>query len=70
MSTPVQAGTTTLSLLVIVVIVIIIIIYFIHFFLYFNICIIIYQFHTFSSWQAVSQPALAVVVRHRWKYWQ
>ena len=43
MSTPVQAGTTTLSLLVIVVIVIIIIIYFIHFFLYFNICTIIYH---------------------------
>ena len=43
MSTPVQAGTTTLSLLVTVIIVIIIIIYFIHFFLYFNICIIIYH---------------------------
>ena len=43
MSTPVQAGKTTLSLLVIVVIVIIIIIYFIDFFLYFNICIIIYH---------------------------
>ena len=67
MSTPVQAGTTTLSLLVIVIIVIIIIIYFIHFFLCFNICIIIYHVpHVLAllNWQAVSQPALAVVAQH------